>query len=224
MRILIIEDDKQLGELMKKALVKFGFSVDWVVDGQGGEEKLYINTYDTILLDLNLPDKDGIQIIKDIRREEIITPIIIVSARDAVKERALALDMGADDYIVKPFDFMELRSRINAVIRRFYGRVNTEIKIGDLVIDPKVRSVTYNGQEVKLSAKEFDILEYVASNHPNVISSEDITEHVYDEFYDPFSSVLRVHISRVKKKLSIVAGQEVMMTVKGKGYKLWEEK
>lgn len=223
MRILIIEDDIELGQLTKKGLEKFGFLADVAVNGEVGEEKAFLNEYDAILLDLNLPDKDGLEVLSNIRRKEIITPIVIISARDKVKERALGLDRGADDYIVKPFDFEELRARVNAVVRRFYGRVNSEMKIGALVIEPKSRVATYNSKEIKLSSKEFDILEYIANNHPNVVSSESIIEHVYDEFFDQFSSVLRVHMANLRKKLKVVAQKDILITIKGKGYKLWQE-
>lgn len=222
MRVLIIEDDKELGNLIKRGLEQFGFYSDVADTGAGGEEKAYFNEYDAILLDLNLPDKDGLEVLKDIRGREIITPIIIVTARDKIKERALGLDRGADDYIVKPFDLVELRARINAVVRRFYGRVNSEIKIGELIINPKTRVVTYGLKEVKLSSKEFDILEYIGNNHPGVVSSESIMEHVYDEFFNQFSSVLRVHIVNLRKKLKAVAEEDILITIKGKGYKLWE--
>lgn len=220
MRVLIIEDDKELADVINRGIKQFGFSTDIANTAEEGEEKIFLNEYDTILLDLNLPDKDGIEVLKEIREKEVATPIIIVTARDKVNERALGLDKGADDYIVKPFDLVELRARINAVVRRFYGRVNSEIKIGDLKIDPKARVASYNSKEVKISSKEFDILEYIANNHPNVVSSESIIEHVYDEFFDQFSSVLRVHIANLRKKLKLVAEEDILITIKGKGYKI----
>lgn len=222
MRLLIIEDNKELAYNMKDGLESLNFIVDVANYGEEGEEKACVNNYDVILLDLNLPDKDGLEVLKEVREKGIITPVIIVTARDAIKERAMGLDLGSDDYIVKPFDLIELRARINAVVRRFYGRVNLEIKISDLLINPKTRIVTYNSQIVKLSAKEFDILEYIASNHPQVVSSESITEHVYDEFFDQFSSVLRVHIANLRKKLKLVSKKDILITVKGKGYRIWE--
>ncbi|MBU3137705.1 response regulator transcription factor [Clostridium gasigenes] len=223
MRILIIEDDKELASVVKRGLEKFGFSSDIANTGQDGEEKIFVNEYDSILLDLNLPDKDGLEVLKSIRETGITTPVIIITARNEVKERAMGLDLGSDDYIVKPFDLIELRARINAVVRRLYGRVNSEIKIGGLLINPKTRVVSYKLKEVKLSAKEFDILEYIANNHPNVVSSESITEHVYDEFFDQFSSVLRVHIANLRKKLKIEAEKDILITLKGKGYRIWEK-
>ena len=223
MRILIIEDDKELASVVKRGLEAFGFSSDIANTGEDGEEKIFINEYDSILLDLNLPDKDGLEVLKSIRETGITTPVIIITARNEVKERAMGLDLGSDDYIVKPFDLIELRARINAVVRRFYGRVNSEIKIGELLIKPKTRVVSYKLKKVKLSAKEFDILEYIANNHPSVVSSESITEHVYDEFFDQFSSVLRVHIANLRKKLRVVAEKDILITLKGKGYRIWEK-
>lgn len=220
MRILIIEDDIELGESLKKFLTNNKFYVDLSTLGEDGQEKAQINKYDCVLLDLNLPDKDGIDVLKHLREEDILVPIIIITARDEIKERALGLDLGADDYLVKPFDLIELRARVNATIRRFYGRVNPEIKVNKLIINPKTRIVSYESKDISLSAKEFDILEYIANRYPEVVSSEDIAEHVYDEFFDPFSSVLRVHISNLKKKLKLSSGEELLITLKGKGYKL----
>lgn len=221
MRVLIIEDDKGLASAVKKGLEQFGLYGDIANTAAEGEEKIFINEYDCILLDLNLPDKEGLEVLKELRENGKKIPVIIVTARDAIKERAKGLDLGADDYIVKPFDLIELKSRIHAVIRRLYGRVNSEIKIGELLIDPKTRVVSYQLEEIKLSAKEFDILEYIAIRSPEVVSSEDIAEHVYDEFFDPFSSVLRVHISNLKKKLKNISGKEILLNIKGKGYELW---
>ena len=150
MRILIIEDDKELASVVKRGLEAFGFSSDIANTGEDGEEKIFINEYDSILLDLNLPDKDGLEVLKGIRETGITTPVIIITARNEVKERAMGLDLGSDDYIVKPFDLIELRARINAVVRRFYGRVNSEIKIGELLINPKTRVVSYKLKRSKI--------------------------------------------------------------------------
>lgn len=222
MRILVIEDDIELGSVLKRALEEWNFCVDVSSLGNDGEEKALINEYDCILLDLNLPDKDGIEVLKELREKNISNPIIIITARDEIKDRALGLDLGADDYVIKPFDLVELRARINASIRRFYGRVNPEIRVNKLVINPKIRKVTYDNKNISLSTKEFDILEYIANRYPEVVSSEDIAEHIYDEFFDPFSSVLRVHISNLKKKLKLASGEEILVTLKGKGYRLWK--
>lgn len=220
MKLLIIEDMKELADSMKIGLVQSGFAVDISYDGQDGEEKAFVNNYDAILLDLNLPDKDGIEILRFLRREKINTPVIIITARDEIEERAMGLDLGADDYLTKPFQLLELRARVHAVIRRFHGRTNPEIIIGCLTINPSARIAHINGVKLLLSGKEFDILEYLAANHPNIVSSEEIAEHIYDESFDPFSSVLRVHLTRLRKKLADACGRDVLVTMRTRGYSL----
>lgn len=223
MRVLIIEDNVALSLNMKKGLEGYGFFVDVANDGTTGEDKIYCNEYDVVLLDLNLPDKDGIEILQFLRKETINVPVLIVSARDDVMQRTQGLDAGADDYIVKPFQMVELRARIQAVIRRYHGRSDPLIKVGEMVIDPGARRVHIKDKQLELAAKEFDILEYIASKHPTVISAEELIEHVYDEDYNPFSSVLRVHLARLRKKLSAACGYEVLLNIRGKGYYLCEK-
>lgn len=222
MRLLIIEDDVFLAEEMKIGLERQGFTVDISNSGLDGEEKAYITDYDAVLLDLNLPDKDGLEVLSWLRSSGRNCPVLIVSARDTARERALGLDLGADDYITKPFDFIELTSRIRAVVRRFYGRTSPIITVGELTVDPAARTVVWNNAVIPLSAKEFDILLYLAERRTEVVSSEDIIEHTYDEEFDLFSSVLRVHISNLRKKLQAVSGRNLLTTVKGKGYRLWD--
>ncbi|MBZ6005527.1 response regulator transcription factor [Paraclostridium bifermentans] len=223
MRLLVIEDNIELSKSMKKGLENMNFKVDISNTGEEGEEKASINEYDVILLDLNLPDTDGIEVLKYLRKKSIDTPIIIITARDNVSDLAIGLDNGADDYITKPFQLLEVRARIHAVIRRFHGRTNPIINIGTLKLNPVNRTVYIDEKEVILAIKEFDILEYICYKHPAVVSSEEIVEHVYDENFDPFSSVLRVHISRLKNKLKNIQGQEVLVNVRGKGYCLCVE-
>lgn len=220
MRILIIEDNKKLCDSVKQGLEKEGFAVDAVYSGEDGEELAYVNEYDVILLDLNLPDKDGIEILKYLRDEEIKTPVIIATARDKIDERALGLDLGADDYITKPYEMLELRARIQAVIRRYHGRTTPQISVGKLKINPSTRTASWDGKNVELASKEFDILEYIATCHPAVVSIEEIGEHIYNDSYNPFSSVLRVHIMRLKKKLNEAVGFELLKSIRGKGYSL----
>ena len=150
-------------------------------------------------------------------------PILIVSARDTVRERSCGLDLGADDYVGKPFDFIELSSRIRAVVRRFYGRANPTITIGGLSVNPATRTARWKKDLIPLSTKEFDILFYLAQRHPEVASGEEIIEHTYNEELDLFSSVLRVHISNLRKKLQAASGQTLLITIKGKGYRLWND-
>jgi len=220
MRLLIIEDDRELSIVMKTGLSKRGYTVDLSNTGIDGEDKACANKYDAILLDLNLPDKDGIDILSYLRDSGVHTPIVIVTARDEVRQRVIGLNNGADDYMTKPFDFVELEARLQAVVRRFYGRTRNEIDIGTVKVCPSTRRAYVRGAELSLSAKEFDILEYLASRSPDIVSSEDIVEHVYDEFYDPLSSVLRVHIANLRKKLTARGGDGLLLTIKGKGYRL----
>lgn len=224
MRLLVIEDNKELALSIKAGLEKNGFYIDVSYTGMEGEEKAYTNGYDSILLDLNLPDKDGIEILKFLRSEHIETPVIIITARDEIEERALGLDLGADDYLTKPFQLLELRARVQAVIRRFQGRSNPIIEVGNLTIRPAARVALWENKPIPLSTKEFDILEYIAGCHPAIVSSEEIVEHVYDETFDPFSSVLRVHLTKLRKKLNDISGKELLITTRGKGYSLCSEK
>lgn len=222
MRILIIEDNEDILECMKIKLNSLGLYVDTANNGIEGEEKAYVNEYDLILLDLFLPDKDGTQILKYLRKESVQTPIIIITANNSSKDISSILNYGADDYIVKPFDYNVLEARIHAVIRRVNGRGNPTIEINNMKINPITRNAYINEKRLDLTTKEFDILEYLALKYPAVISSEEITEHVYDEYFDPFSSVLRVHIAKLRKKLKKYAEKEVLFNIRGKGYSLYK--
>lgn len=218
MRVLIIEDHKELSDSVREHLLIENYQVDVAYEGIIGEEKAFVNEYDVILLDLNLPDKDGIDILKFLRSEGIETPIVIMTARDALDERTLGLDAGADDYIGKPFQLKELSARMRAVIRRYYGRSQPLIIIGPLTINPASRQARWNQDLIPLNVKEFDILEYLAMRHPSVVSSEEIAEHIYDEDFDPFSSILRVHFTRLRKKLEKTCGKDILVNIRGKGY------
>lgn len=220
MRVLVVEDNRELALSVKKGLEQENISVDLAYDGESGEEKAFVNSYDGILLDLNLPKKDGLYVLQSLRGEEVESPVIIITARDEIKERAKGLDFGADDYLVKPFELLELKARLRAVVRRYHGRALPQISIGGLTIDPVCRKASYQEKEIPLKPKEFDILLCIAQRHPAVVSSEEIAEHVYDEDFDPFSSVLRVHLARLKKKLAEAVGKEVLRTIRAKGYQL----
>ena len=219
MRLLVIEDNTELLESIRKVLEKDCFCVDVADNGIEGEEKAYINDYDLILLDLKLPDKDGKEIIKYLREEAIVVPIIVISGHNQVRE---VLDLGADDYVCKPFHFDELISRINAVIRRSYGKSTPKIDIGNVSVDTKLKRVTFNNTKVDLTSKEYSIFEHLALNYPRVVSSEEILEHIYDENFDMFSSVLRVHITKLRKKLKNTIGTDILVNIRGKGYTLRE--
>ena len=223
MRLLIIEDDKTLALSMKQGLEKYGFYADVSHSGLEGEEKAYVSSYDVVLLDLNLPDKDGMDILQFLRDSGVETPVVIITARNEIEERARGLDLGADDYITKPFQLLELRARIQAVVRRFHGRTSPVITIGELSVNPTTRKAAIGGVPVELAPKEFDILEYLAQKYPAVTTAEEVAEHIYDETFDPSSSILRVHFSRLKRKLADACGKEVLQNIRGKGYRLCEK-
>ncbi len=220
MRVLIIEDNVEILKCMKVELEKSGLYVDIANNGLEGEQKAYVNEYDVILLDLSLPDKDGMEILKYLRKENIETPIIIITASIEITK---GLNLGADDYIVKPFNMDELNARIQAVLRRFRGRGNPNIVLNQLIIDPISRRANYDKKRIDLTTKEFDILEYLAIRYPAIVSSEEILEHTYDESFDSFSSVLRVHIAKLRKKLKKTTGKDILLTTRGKGYSLFFE-
>lgn len=220
MRVLMIEDSIELANTVKAGLERENISVDVAYTGLTGEEKAFVNQYDAILLDLNLPDKDGLDILSFLRGAQVETPIIIITARDEIQERAKGLDFGADDYLVKPFELLELNARLRAIIRRFHGRTTPQITIGDLVVNPICRQVAYGGELIALKPKEFDILLCIAENYPAIVPVVKIAELVYDEDFDPFSSVLRVHMARLKKKLADAAGKELLKNIRTKGYQI----
>ncbi len=223
MRLLIIEDNQGLNQEMVMAMEAAGYSVDFSYTGEEGEILVLANSYDAILLDLNLPDRDGMEVLSFIRNEGLKTPVIIISGRDELEDRIEGLDQGADDYLVKPFELAELKARVHALIRRSFGRTQSIMELGSLSIDPLTRDVQWNHVSIPLTAKEFDIIEYLGMSHPHIVSSEKLVEHVYDDSLDPFSSVLRVHIARLRKKLVEGSGTDLLITHRGKGYSLWDE-
>lgn len=212
-----MEDNEELVEIMVEHLVEYGYACDAASCGEEADLKVNDNSYDAILLDLNLPDVDGFDLLPMWRKNNIDVPVLLVTARNEVEERVRGLQLGGDDYITKPFDFQELHARIQAVIRRFRGRPVSAIDTEGLHIDPNTRSVFLDGIEIALSPKEYDILEYIASQYPTIISNFEIAEHVYDENFDPFSGVIRVHMSNIRKKL-MVHGKSILCNEKGKGY------
>ena len=220
MRLLIIEDSEEIINCIKIELEKIGICVDTATSGFEGEEKAYVNEYDIIILDIGLPDKNGIEILKYLRKESIDTPVMILTGCDERKMLIQGLEIGADDYLIKPIQMEEIVARVRAIIRRYNKKSNPDIKIGNLVVNTSTRIALYNNKKLELTIKEFDILEYLAMKFPAVISSEEILEHVYNEYFNPFSSVLRVHITKLRKKLEKASGREVLITTRGKGYSL----
>ncbi|MDD4493520.1 MAG: response regulator transcription factor [Eubacteriales bacterium] len=222
MRLLIIEDEEKLAKMLSQGLKPYGYAVDMAFDGAGGEQRAAEVDYDAILLDLNLPDRDGLQVCSNLRENGCTSPILMLTARSSVTDRTKGLDIGADDYLIKPFALDELRARIQALQRRRYGMSQSVMSIGALQINSSKHLAFYNNKMLEITYREFDILEYIGCNYPGIVSIENILEHVWTGELDPFSNVARVHLVNLKRKLENAAGKSLIENVKGLGYRLVE--
>ncbi len=214
MHLLIIEDDELLGDGMQAVLTQQEFDVDWVRDGEAGDQALREGTYDVVLLDLNLPGMSGLEILRRLRAAGVTTPVLVLTSRSEVTDRVRALDGGADDYLVKPFDVSELCARIRALHRRNLGQLNALLRIGDLALDTAARRVLVGEQPVLLSGREFDVLQLLMENAGRVLSRQRLEEAVYGWSNEVESNAVEVHIHHLRKKLGI----NPIRTVRGVGY------
>lgn len=213
MRILVIEDEPDLLYILVQALREEGYAVDEAADGEDGLHKAQSWEYDALVLDLMLPRLDGWTLLRQLRRTRK-TPVLILTARDAVADRVRGLDAGADDYLVKPFELVELQARLRALIRRAAGNADSIIQIGDVVIDTAGRVVSRDGQLVPLTAREYTLVELLAQHRGQLITRSMIYEHLFDETEDTLSNLVDVHVSNVRKKL----GKDFITTRRGQGY------
>lgn len=214
MRILLVEDDAMIGESVRVGLRRDGFTVDWVRDGRAAELALANGVYDLMLLDLGLPKKDGLEVLKSMRRQGNRTPVLILTARDSVSDRITGLDSGADDYLVKPFDLDELAARIRALLRRHAGRADTLIQCGELTLNPATRETTFGGKPLTLSARELAVLEALLERPGAVLSREQLEEKLYGWNEEVESNAIEVYIHGLRKKL----GADFIKTIRGVGY------
>jgi len=220
MRILIIEDERHLAKILKKGLGENGYIVDMCHDGEEGLYMAETNPFDAILLDILLPKMDGLTILNSLRSKNIGVPVLLLTAKGELEDRVKGLNTGADDYIVKPFDFQELLARLNAVIRRSSNKASPVISIDDLSINMHLKTVTRSGKEIQLSTKEYSILEYLVLNSGRVISRTELTEHMYDTDFDLDSNVIDVYIYYLRNKIDKDFGRKLIHTVRGAGYVL----
>jgi DNA-binding response OmpR family regulator len=221
MRVLIIEDQENLANLIKDGLEAEGFAVDYVLDGEAGQQRIEMNSddYDLVILDLMLPKKDGMQICKEVREKKITTPILMLTAKDGIEDIISGLNVGADDYLVKPFTFEVLLARIRAILRRPKTSLPIELRVQDIILNPSTKKVIRNNKEVRLTLKEFSLLEYLM-RHPNqVMNREQIISNIWDFAFDSFSNVVDVHITNLRKKIGDKKGR-ILETVRGAGYKI----
>ncbi|HEY4386920.1 MAG TPA: response regulator transcription factor [Ktedonobacteraceae bacterium] len=220
MRILVIEDNHRLNSSLQMNLTHEGYSVDSAYDGQEGQDLAELTPYDLIILDILLPQKDGLVVCRDLRRRRIQTPILLLTARDSVDDRVRGLDYGADDYLVKPFAMRELQARLRALLRRKHPYTNGRLEIGNLVVDPVVHIVEREGRVIDLTPKEFALLEYFMY-HPNqVVTREMIEQHIWNYDFECSSNVIDVYVRRLRRKIDDPFEVKLLATIRGIGYRL----
>lgn len=223
MRILIIEDDKKIAGFIKKGLEEEYYSVDVFGNGADGLYWAKTNDYDLILLDLMLPGKDGIAICRELRRSNVITPILMLTAKDTLEDKIAGLDEGADDYLTKPFSFEELLSRVRALLRRNQKYKTKALKAGDLELDISSRIAVRGGKKIELSGKEYALLEYLLRNRGKVLTETMIIEHVWDMNFESMTNVVNVYIHHLRQKIDKGFDTKLLHTIRGSGYVLRDE-
>jgi len=216
LRLLLAEDDTMIGEAVRAGLRRQGFAVDWVRDGIAAEQALLAETYDACLIDLGLPRKAGLDVLRCLRERGSTLPVLVLTARDAITDRVDGLDAGADDYVVKPFDLAELAARIRAVTRRKGGRAQAVIEHGEVVLDPATREVRRNGETVALSPREFALLQALLEHPGRILSRAQLEERLYGWGEEIESNVVEVHVHTLRRKL----GADFIRNVRGVGYRV----
>jgi two-component system OmpR family response regulator len=216
MRILVVEDDKDLNRQLVEALSDAGYVVDKAFDGEEGHFLGDTEPYDAIILDIGLPEMDGISVLEAWRRENRKMPVLILTARDRWSDKVSGIDAGADDYVTKPFHVEEVLARIRALIRRSVGIASAEIEIGPIRLDTKLSRVSVDGKNIKLTALEFRLLSYIMHHQGKVVSRTELVEHLYDQDFDRDSNTIEVFVGRLRKKLST----DLIETVRGLGYRI----
>jgi DNA-binding response OmpR family regulator len=220
MRILVIEDEEQIAEIISQTLAMEGYAVDTAGNGEEGERLAEDIPYDLIILDLILPGKNGIEVCRSLRRKKVKTPLIMLTCKTSVEEKAVGLDSGADDYMGKPFSLVELLARVRALLRRDRSITSSRIQIGDLVVDTAGRQVWRGKKNIDLTAKELALLEYLAYNSNTIVTRRMIEQHVWNGELDSDSNLVDVYISRLRTKLCQGHQKDLIQTIKGLGYRL----
>ena len=224
MHILVIEDERSLCETIVRSLRRLAYSVDFCYDGNDAIERLCVERYDLVLLDLNLPGADGMTVLRTLRRNDRDTKVLILSARSEVADKVEGLDAGANDYLAKPFHLDELAARIRSLTRRQFIQNDVILSCGALSFDTKTRTAAADGQALTLTRKEVGILEYLLLNQGRPVSQEELIDHVWDNSVDNFSNSIRVHISALRKKLRVALGYDPIRSRIGEGYVMEEAK
>ena len=219
MRILVVEDDVNLNRQIKDALIEGGYAVDVAFDGEEGHFLGDTEPYDAVVLDIGLPQMDGLSVLEEWRRAGKSMPVLLLTARDRWSDKVQGIDAGADDYVAKPFHMEELLARLRALVRRAAGHASNEITAGPVRLDVKAGKVTVDGQAIKLTSHELRLLSYLMHHKGKVVSRTELTEHLYDQDFDRDSNTIEVFVGRLRKKLP----DEVIHTVRGLGYQILEE-
>ncbi|MDI6792470.1 MAG: response regulator transcription factor [bacterium] len=223
MRLLLVEDDKKIASFILKGLKEAGFAVDHALDGKDGLHLALHEPYDAAIVDLMLPNIDGLTLIDNMRKNNVNTPVLILSAKRTVDDRVKGLQTGSDDYLTKPFAFAELLARVQALIRRASGITeSTSLTVGDLSMSLITREVTRDGRKIDLQPREFSLLEYLMRNHGRIVSKTMIMEHVWDYNFDPQTNVIEARISKLRDKIDRKFSKKMINTVRGVGYVLKE--
>ncbi|RYE11176.1 MAG: response regulator transcription factor [Hyphomicrobiales bacterium] len=219
MRILVVEDDTNLNRQIKDALTEGGYAVDVAFDGEEGHYLGDTEPYDAVVLDIGLPQMDGLSVLEEWRRAGRTMPVLLLTARDRWSDKVQGIDAGADDYVAKPFHMEELLARLRALVRRAAGHASNEITAGPVRLDVKAGKVTVDGQAIKLTSHELRLLSYLMHHKGKVVSRTELTEHLYDQDFDRDSNTIEVFVGRLRKKLP----EEVIHTVRGLGYQIIED-
>ena len=220
MRILLVEDDARIASFVAKGLRERAYAVDVSMNGEDALYQASVNTYDLAILDVMIPAPDGFEVCRRLRQSGMRFPILMLTARDATDDRVQGLDTGADDYLTKPFEFRELLARLRALLRRSGELRPSRIEIGDLVLDTAAQTAARAGKQVPLTTKEYSLLEYLARNAGRVVGREEISEHVWDETFDPFTNTIEVYVNRLRRKIDGQASPPLIHTRRGAGYML----
>lgn len=220
MRILLVEDEPAAAQMLTQGLREQTYAVDVVADGEAALEHAYLSNYDLMILDVMLPRVDGFTVCRRLRATGCRVPILMLTARDSVEDRITGLDTGADDYLIKPFDFHELLARVRALLRRGPALRFAALMVGDLVVDARTRRVSRAGRDIELTAKEYALLEYLARRAEEVVGRADIAEHVWDETFDPLSNLIEVYVQRLRRKIDHDFPHKLLRTRRGEGYML----
>ncbi len=222
-RILVVEDEKKVASFIKRGLEEEEFTVEVAHDGEEGLYMAETNPYDLILMDIMLPKKDGLAVVKELREKEVFTPVLCLTAKDQVQDIVSGLDSGSDDYLTKPFAFAELLSRVRALLRRGAKDRGAEIHMGELRLDPVAHKVWRNNKEIELTAKEYALMEYFMRNPNKILTRTMIAEHVWDYTFDSFTNIIDVYVNYLRKKIDRDYDKKYIHTVRGVGYILKEE-